>query len=111
MSNNSLNEVIEFVSQNAVTDEEGYSNEEYKSEYKCHANIQNFNNSEFISAYTTNSKILISFKVRYCNFTKKLIFDIKTYKIKYNNLFYNIISANDLNQQHKYIILKAEVVE
>lgn len=106
-----LENKIEFVSQNSIRDEEGYCNTEYKTEYSCHAGIKEFNNSEFIEAYTTNSKILISFKVRYCNFTKKLIFDTKTYKIKYNNLYYNIISANDLNQQHKYIILKAEVVE
>ena len=101
---------IEFVSQKGFVDEEGYPTEEYPSEYCCHASIKDFNNDEFIAAYTTNSKLVISFKVRYCNFTKKLIFDTKTYKIKYNNLYYNIISANDLNQKHKYIIVKAEVV-
>lgn len=106
-----LENKIEFVSKQTITDEEGYPSKEYPSEYCCHASIKEFNNSEFIAAYTTNRKIVISFKVRYCNFTKKIIFDTKTYKIKYNNLYYNIVSASDLNQRHKYIIVKAEVVE
>lgn len=106
-----LDTKIEFITSNNSIDDEGYPHSSPESKCTFHAEIKNFNNEEFMAAYTTKSKTVISFKVRYCKFTKDLCFDTKTYQIKYNNDYYNIINANDLNQKHKYIIVKAEKVD
>lgn len=106
----SMRDIIEFINTDTIYDEEGYPTSSTKAEYKCHANIMNFSNSEFFAAYTTNNKIVISFKVRFCNFTKKLKNDTKKYKIKFENNYYNIIDASDYKNTHQWIILKAETI-
>ena len=54
-----------------------------------------------------NTELLYSFRTRYCRFTKALELDTRTYKIKYMDKYFNIISANDYGMAHLYIDVKA----
>ena len=78
--------------------------------YTCLANRLNMSNSEFTKSYTTFNKYLISFRVRYCKFTKALEYKTKEYKLRYKGQVFNIIAAIDYQNLHKFIDVKCEVV-
>ena len=109
MANFRMDDRIEFVTCTTVEDEEGIKKEEVEVAYTCWANRLNMSNSEFTKSYTTFNKYLISFRVRYCKFTKSLEFNTKNYKVRYKNQILNIISALDYKNAHKYVDVKVEV--
>lgn len=103
-----LNEKVSFV----TNEEEGeiFSNmsENFKIIKTVGASVFNFNNSEFVQAYSTNQKIIVSFRVIYNRFTKDLTFKTKEYQILWNGQLYNIITA--VQKDRNYVDVKAEVV-
>lgn len=104
-----MNDRITFVSAITIENENGIKEETYKEEYTCWANRLNLSNDEFTNAYATLNKYIISFRVRCCKFTKALEFNTKKYKVKYKDNIFNIISAIDYKNLHKYIDVKIEV--
>ncbi len=83
-----------------------YSNEERN---KLKQKINSLSNDEFTNTYATFNKYIISFRVRYCKFTKGLEFNTKKYKLRYKDNLFNIISAQDYKNLHKYVDVKVEV--
>ena len=110
MANFRMDDRIEFVTCTTVEDEDGIKKEEVEVAYTCWANRLNMSNSEFTKSYTTFNKYLISFRVRYCKFTKALEYKTKEYKLRYKGQVFNIIAAIDYQSQHKFIDVKCEVV-
>ena len=110
MANFRMDDRIEFVTCTTVEDEDGIKKEEVEVAYTCWANRLNMSNSEFTKSYTTFNKYLISFRVRYCKFTKALEYKTKEYKLRYTGQVFNIIAAIDYQNLHKFIDVKCEVV-
>ena len=110
MANFRMDDRIEFVTCTTVEDEDGIKKEEVEVAYTCWANRLNMSNSEFTKSYTTFNKYLISFRVRYCKFTKSLEYKTKEYKLRYKGQVFNIIAAIDYQSLHKFIDVKCEVV-
>lgn len=110
MANFRMDDRIEFVTCTTVEDEDGIKKEEVEVAYTCWANRLNMSNSEFTKSYTTFNKYLISFRVRYCKFTKALEYKTKEYKLRYKGQVFNIIAAIDYQSLHKFIDVKCEVV-
>ena len=110
MANFRMDDRIEFVTCTTVEDEDGIKKEEVEVAYTCWANRLNMSNSEFTKSYTTFNKYLISFRVRYCKFTKALDYKTKEYKLRYKGQVFNIIAAIDYQNLHKFIDVKCEVV-
>ena len=110
MANFRMDDRIEFVTCTTVEDEDGIKKEEVEVAYTCWVNRLNMSNSEFTKSYTTFNKYLISFRVRYCNFTKTLEYKTKEYKLRYKGQVFNIIAAIDYQNLHKFIDVKCEVV-
>ena len=109
MANFRMDDRIEFVTCTTVEDEDGIKKEEVEVAYTCWANRLNMSNSEFTKSYTTFNKYLISFRVRYCKFTKALEYKTKEYKLRYKGQVFNIIAAIDYQNLHKFIDVKCEV--
>ena len=109
MANFRMDDRIEFVTCTTVEDEDGIKKEEVEVAYTCWANRLNMSNSEFTKSYTTFNKYLISFRVRYCKFTKALEYKTKEYKLRYKGQVFNIIAAVDYQSMHKFIDVKCEV--
>ncbi len=77
--------------------------------YSCWCNVKRLSFKEFYSAYTVNSKIVDSFRVRKCKKIDSI--DSKTYKIKYNNKTYNIIYINpDSEGDSMWVDFKGELI-
>ena len=110
MANFRMDDRIEFVTCTTVEDEDGIKKEEVEVAYTCWANRLNMSNSEFTKSYTTFNKYLISFRVRYCKFTKALEYKTKEYKLRYKGQVFNVIAAIDYQNLHKFIDVKCEVV-
>ena len=110
MANFRMDDRIEFVTCTTVEDEDGIKKEEVEVAYTCWANRLNMSNSEFTKSYTTFNKYLISFRVRYCKFTKALEYKTKEYKLRYKGQVFNIIAAIDYQSLHKFVDVKCEVV-
>lgn len=104
-----LNEKIQFIKfeeTGLVVENETTDSLLFKTLY---ANVLNLNNSEFAQAYSTNSSIIVSFRVVYSKFTRDLIFSTKNYRIKWRNIEYDILAvvpSKDLN----YADIKAKAV-
>lgn len=109
MPNYHFDQWIEFVKQNIDEDEEGVKSENLIVEYSCHANRKDLSNTEFVNTYATYNKYIISFRVRACKFTKALEFNTKDYLVRYKGKLFNIVSAIDYQNMHKYIDVKVEV--
>ena len=109
MANFRMDDRIEFVTCTTVEDEDGIKKEEVEVAYTCWANRLNMSNSEFTKSYTTFNKYLISFRVRYCKFTKALEYKTKEYKLRYKGQVFNIIAAIDYQSLHKFVDVKCEV--
>lgn len=105
-----LNKRISFVSEGKAYDEDGFPiNNGEVVYYSCWSNVKRLSFKEFYSAYTTNSKIVDSFRVRKCKKIDSI--DSKTYKIKYNNKLYNIIYINpDPKGDFMWVDFKGELV-
>ena len=110
MANFRMDDRIEFVTCTTVEDEDGIKKEEVEVAYTCWANRLNMSNSEFTKSYTTFNKYLISFRVRYCKFTKALEYKTKEYKLRYKGQVFNIIAAIDYQSLHKFVDVKCEVM-
>ena len=110
MANFSMNDRVEFIAYTQIEDEDGILEDTEEVVYSCWANRLNMSNSEFTKSYTTFNKYLISFRVRYCKFTKALEYKTKEYKLRYKGQVFNIIAAIDYQNLHKFIDVKCEVV-
>ena len=104
-----MTEKVAFVSTETVENENGFKIPIETTVYECWANRLNLSNDEFTNTYATFNKYIISFRVRYCKFTKELEFNTKKYKLRYKDNLFNIISAQDYKNLHKYIDVKVEV--
>jgi SPP1 family predicted phage head-tail adaptor len=105
-----LDKRISFITEGKTYDEDGFPIKNGDVEYySCWCNVKRLSFKEFYSAYTVNSKIVDSFRVRKC---KKIdCIDSKTYKIKYNNKTYNIIYINpNPEADSMWVDFKGEVV-
>ena len=72
MANFSMNDRVEFIAYTQIEDEDGILEDKEEVVYSCWANKKSTTNDEFVNSYATFNKYLISFRVRYCNFTKTL---------------------------------------
>ena len=104
-----MTERVAFVRTETVENENGFKVPTETIAYECWANRLNLSNDEFTNTYATFNKYIISFRVRYCEFTKSLEFNTKKYKLKYKDNLFNIISAQDYKNLHKYVDVKVEV--
>ena len=104
-----MTEKVAFVSTETVENENGFKIPTNTTVYECWANRLNMSNSEFTKSYTTFNKYLISFRVRYCKFTKSLEFNTKNYKVRYKNQILNIISALDYKTDLKSELILEEL--
>ena len=110
MANFSMNDRVEFIAYTQIEDEDGILEDEEEVVYSCWANKKSMTNDEFVNSYATFNKYLISFRVRYCNFTKTLEYKTKEYKLRYKGQVFNIIAAIDYQNLHKFIDVKVEGV-
>lgn len=102
-----LNKRIEFITTKDKLSENGLSiGKEKIIFYSCWANAKFLSGKEFIQAYTTNSQIVVSFRVRCCKKVSEI--DSLTYKIRFNNKTYNILYINNIDD--KFVDLKCEVI-
>ena len=102
-------ERIKFITTETGYDDMGFPKEEIVVKYECWANIKNMTNQEFIQAYTNNLKVVVSFRVRKCNFTKELVFNTTKFQLVYKERKFNIIEAIPTTNG-LYIDVKASVV-
>ena len=110
MANFSMNDRVEFIAYTQTEDEDGIMEEKEEVVYSCWANKKSMTNDEFVNSYATFNKYLISFRVRYCNFTKALEYKTKEYKLRYKGQVFNIIAAIDYQDLHKFVDVKVEVI-
>ena len=110
MANFSMNDRVEFIAYTQIEDEDGILEDKEEVGYSCGGNKKYMTNDEFINSYATFNKYLMSFRVRYCNFTKALEYKTKEYKLRYKGQGFNIIAAIDHQNLHKFIDVKCEVV-
>ena len=110
MANFSMNDRVEFIAYTQIEDEDGILEDKEEVVYSCQANKKYMTNDEFVNSYATFNKYLISFRVRYCNFTKALEYKTKEYKLRYKGQVFNIIAAIDYQNLHKFIDVKCEVI-
>lgn len=90
----------------------GFAGESWDDEYyPCWAKVKNINGSEYVEAKATNSESIITFTVRYCNKTKEILIpgNSKIFRVRYNNVYYDIEYPSDFNNSHRYIDLKCKV--
>ena len=80
-----MTEKVAFVSTETVENENGFKIPTNTTVYECWANRLNLSNDEFTNTYATFNKYIISFRVRYCKFTKELEFNTKKYKLRYKD--------------------------
>ena len=104
-----LEERVEFIKNETNYDTMGFPTNNETVIYSCWANIKNMTNVELYKNYTENQKIMISFRVKRCNFTKELIYKTTDYKLRYNNITFNIITAIPTLDK-KYVDVKVETV-
>ena len=110
MANFSMKDRVEFIAYTQIEDEDGILEDKEEVVYSCWANKKSMTNDEFVNSYATFNKYLISFRVRYCNFTKALEYKTKEYKLRYKGQVFNIIAAIDYQNLHKFIDVKVEGV-
>ena len=110
MANFSMNDRVEFIAYTQIEDEDGILEDKEEVVYSCWANKKYMTNDEFVNSYATFNKYLISFRVRYCNFTKTLEYKTKEYKLRYKGQVFNIIAAIDYQSLHKFVDVKCEVM-
>lgn len=110
MANFSMNDRVEFIAYTQTEDEDGILEDTEEVVYSCWANKKSMTNDEFVNSYATFNKYLISFRTRYCKFTKELEYNTKKYKLRYKNQIFNIIAAIDYQNLHKFVDVKVEVI-
>lgn len=110
MANFRMDERIEFVTVRTFENDEGVKTQNIEVVYTCWANRKNLSNDEFLKSYAAFNKYLISFRTRCCKFTKALEFKTKDYKVRYKGQLFNIVSAMDYQNGHKYVDVKCEVI-
>ena len=107
-----LDKKIIFIEPSNETDDEGFRKyDEYNEKYSCWANVYNITNSEFNKGASVANQIKCSFRTRYCKFTKNLIDNSTTFKIKYNNRIFNITGAVDYKNEQIYVDVKGETTD
>ena len=80
-------------------------------DYQCHSSFLDVSSLEFNKCSAEWQQNNVSFRVRYCNFTKALRLNTKKYYIKFQDCIYDIKAAVDYKNQHKYIDVKATLIE
>lgn len=108
-----LTERIELEMLEEIQNENGFTQKNWTSIYKCWAKYRAINGSEFLSAKATNSENVVTFSVRYCKQTKKLLEAnaTKIFRIQFKGRAYNILYASDFEDSHEYIDIKCSVID
>lgn len=105
-----LNGKIEFITITKVKEGSIITGETENVHYSCRTQFMDISGIEFNSGNSEWQKIKGSFRVRYCDFTKKLALNTKKYFIKYNERRYNIEFASNYKQKNLYIDIKATLI-
>jgi SPP1 family predicted phage head-tail adaptor len=101
-----LDKRITIVTITAVTNENGFE-EEQETEYcMCWSKVSNISGTEIFKSNADFSKVVTRFIVR---FRKDKIFK-SDMKIRWNNNLYNIVYANNYNESNDFVELVAEVI-
>lgn len=93
-------------------DKDGYrTNKTYEEIYKCWANINNLYGKELYSAYTVDLQNTLNCKVKYCKLLKDTFLNLsdnnrKKYKVKWNDIIYNISMIDFMSFNKKNVVFK-----
>lgn len=104
------NNPISIVKKETVIDDEGYKKDTYKVVYKCFAYINNLYGKELYNAFGVGLENTLNIKIKYCKLLKELFFDNdnknRDYKVKWNNIIFDISLVDFLGFNNEDIILK-----
>lgn len=106
-----LNQKIDFITIEKVKEGSITKGEKEVIHYSCRASVIDVSGTEFNSGNAEWQQLKASFRVRFCDFTKKLILNTKKYLIKYNGISYNIEFASNYKQKNLYIDVKATMIK
>lgn len=102
-----MNDKIDFITTEIITNENGFTEEKESIYYNCWCNAKVLSFKEFYADSTNNNKIIVSFRCRNCNKLKDI--DSLYYKIKYKGKLYNIIYIVP-SEENSYIDIKGEII-
>lgn len=106
------NEKIIILKEIDIIDKDGYrTNKTYEEIYKCWANINNLYGKELYSAYTVDLQNTLNCKVKYCKLLKDTFLNLsfnnrKKYKVKWNNIIYDISMVDFMSFNKKNVVFK-----
>ncbi|QPJ86682.1 phage head closure protein (plasmid) [Sarcina sp. JB2] len=106
------NERIIVLKEINTIDKDGYrTNKTYEEIYKCWANINNLYGKELYSAYTVDLQNTLNCKVKYCKLLKDTFLNLsdnnrKKYKVKWNNIIYDISIVDFMSFNKKNVVFK-----
>lgn len=70
-----------------------------------HAQVNTATSKDTVTGNSERFKVTLNFTVRYCNIVGKIIKNVETYHILYNNVEYYITGYDDFMQQHRTVKL------
>ncbi len=108
-----LNNRITIQKLENTVDLEGFNNEVWIDYYKCWACFRTVGWKEYFSARAIKAENTVTFTVRYSPKIKMMLEGLevtKDYKIIYKGKSYDIKYINDLENKHKYVDIKAEII-
>lgn len=80
--------------------------EDWEDVFKVHARINRAkSDSEYVDAGATRQKRSITFEIRYFKQLEDIDFNIRSYRILYNNVPYDITDYDDFMFSHKTVKL------
>ncbi|MPQ45280.1 phage head closure protein [Clostridium tarantellae] len=101
---------MEIVKKITTVDEEGYKKEDYKVIYKCFGNINNLYGKELYNAFGIGLENTLNIRIKYCNLLKEIFFKSdnknREYKVKWNNIIFDIFLVDFLGFNNEDVILK-----
>ncbi len=104
MNAGDLKHKIQILSKQTITDEEGFTKEDYVVFADTWAKVTPTQGREFYQAAAIQAEKDVKFTIRY---RKGITNDMQ---VKYNNQIYRIKSIIDWNEEHRYIDLICEAV-
>lgn len=107
-----LREKIAFITFEKTTNDNGFPIAKEVIKYECRASKKDLNGKQFFDSMTNNSKIIVSFRVRYCNAIKEVMnMNKNEFKLKYNNKLYDVVYIYDIQNEHHYVDFKVQINE
>ena len=110
MNISTMNKKIKIQALSTIQNDNGFDEETWIDFKKIWCAINNLNGREFWVAKAVQSETTVIFTIRYANFVNSL--DTKKYRILVDDSkIYNITFINNINNQNKFVEIKALLEE